>query len=190
MEAKAAGNPGAIAQRRGFLRERLGGVARTRRNGAAAARSVNGASVRLERHLQGTDAVALHHVELHDSRIDSLIVGPAGITVVDTRHYGSKPAKVRPGGLRIGRRSRSDLIHAVLGQVSELREVLADTPYSGVPMEAAIVLSKVDGVPAIETFRHPRILIWGTSWVAHQASRPGPLSPGQIDALAAFLAGR
>jgi nuclease-like protein len=190
MEAKAAGNPGAMVRRRGFLRERLGGAMRAGRDGAAPAVSVNGAGAKLERCLQGTEAAALHGVPLPDgSRIDSLIVGPAGITVVDTSHYRSKRAHVSPGGLRIGRRNRSDLIYRVLGQVAGLREIFADTPYARVPVEAALVLSDVEGVPAIETFRHPRILIWGTTWVAHQASRPGPLSARQVEALAAYIAG-
>ena len=190
MEAKAAGNPGAIPQRRGFLRERFRGAVRNGRNGAAPAISVSGPSAKLERCLQGTGAVALHGVPLPSgSRIDSLIVGPAGMTVVDTSHYTSKRAHVSPRGLRIGRRNRSDLIYGVLGQVAELREIFDDTAYAGVPIEAALVLSDVEGIPVIETFKHPRILIWGTSWVAHQASRPGPLAQRQVDALAAYIAG-
>jgi hypothetical protein len=94
---------------------------------------------------------------------------------------------VSPGGLRIGRRDRSDLIYGVLGQVAELREVLADTRYADVPVEAAIVLSEVEGVPVIESFKHPRILIWGTGWVAMQASRPGPLSRRKVSNIAAWI---
>ena len=192
MEAKAAGNPEAIAPRRGSIRERLAAfLPRTKpaTNGSVAARvSASDPRVRLDRYLQGTDAVALHSLELPGgSELDSVIVGPAGITVVDSRHYDSKRATVSHGGLRIGRRDRSDLIYDVLGQVAELRDLLADTRYAGIPVEAALVLSDVEGVPVIESFKAPRILIWGTRWVALQASRPGPLSPRRIDTLASFL---
>jgi hypothetical protein len=191
MEAKASRNPGAIARRRSSFRELLAGLSPgARSNGNGAVHALSPASIKLDRRLEGTDAVALHRVPLPaGGRIDSLIIGPAGITVVDTSHYGSKVARVSPGGLRIGRRDRTDLIYGVLGQVAELREVLADTRYDDVPVEAAIVLSEVEGVPVIESFKHPRILIWGTGWVAMQASRPGPLSRRKVNNIAAWIRG-
>jgi hypothetical protein len=190
MEAKAASNGGAIAHRRSSLWERVAAFTRSNGNGASAV-SVNDASIKLDRRLEGTDAVAVHGVPLPGgAKVDSLIIGPAGITVVDTGHYGSsRPAKVSPGNLKIGRRSRTDLLYEVLGQVAQVRDVLADTRYAGIPVEAAIVLSEVEGVPVIESLNAPRIMIWGTSWVAMQASRPGPLSRRKVNNIAAWIGG-
>jgi hypothetical protein len=190
VEAKASRNTTAIPRHRVGLRERLGGLAGAANgNGAAPALDPNHPSAKLDRYLESTSAVALHHLKLPaGSRIDSLIVGPAGITVVDTSHYREKRVCVHPGGvLKAGRRNRSDWVYEALGQVAELRDVLAGTAYEKVPIEAAVVLGEVTGVPVIESFNHPRILTWGTRWVAQEASRPGPIPDRTVASLATLL---
>src|SRR5882672_4770881 len=102
MEAKASRNPGMFVARRTGLRERLAAFVPAKRE--------NG---------NGNGGGELTH----------LVVGPAGVTVVDSRNYTSGRAKVGHGGLRVGRRNRSDLIQDVLHQVDSVESVLADTPY-------------------------------------------------------------
>ena len=205
MEAKAAGHPGAIAQGRVSLRERLAaflprmeqeanGNGRSATNGNARANGRahgSDAGVRLESYLNGSQATVLHHLRLPGNRgeIDNLVVGPAGVTVVEGRYYGSGKAKFEKGELRIGRRNRTPVIKQVLDQAAAVRELLADTRYSGVSVDAAIAVSQAGGIPTIGTRDGRRVIVWGTGLIAREASRPGPLSRRRVSNLATRLAG-
>ena len=165
-------------------------------NGRAAV--VNGkvtgddAGARLEGYLRGSRTVVLHHLRLPSSphEIDHLVVGPACVTVVDGRHYlGGKKAKFEGGRLRIGSRDRTELLVDVLRQADAVRKLLRDTPYAGLPVEAAIAVSKVGGVPTINFENGQSVIVWGTGLIAREASRPGPLSRERVGALASYLAG-
>jgi hypothetical protein len=195
MEAKASRNPGLFVGRRTGLRERLAAfVPAKRENGNGAANghvSPDDPTGRLDGYLSDTDAVALHHLRLPNGggELTHLVVGPAGVTVVDSRNYTSGRAKVGHGGLRVGRRNRSDLIQDVLHQVETLQSVLADTPYEDVHVEAALAWREVEGLPILHTFNAPRVVICGTRKIAREASRPGPLTSRKVDALASYLEG-
>jgi hypothetical protein len=195
MEAKASRNPRAVPQRRSGLRERLGGFvprAEPARNGHRSEGNGSDASARLERYLRGSKAHVLHHCRVpgkRRGRISHIVVGTNGVTVVDSRHYNGKKARLEDGELRVGKRNRTDLIKKVVGQAEAVRDLLADTPYSDVSVEAALAYKKVDGVPIIQYAGGPRLVVCGTRRIAGEASRPGPLDPGKVDALASFLAG-
>ena len=204
MEAKAAGHPGAIPQRRGSLRDRLAAFlprmeqeanrnGRAHANGRARANGqVHGADAgaRLEGYLNGSQATVLHHLKLPGSgEIDHLVVGPAGVTVVDGRYYTSGKAKFEKGQLRIGRRNRTALIKEVLDQAAAVRDLLADTRYSDVPVDAAIAVGQAGGIPTVGTGDGRRVIVWGTGLIAREASRPGPLSRRRVSNLATRLAG-
>ena len=199
MEAKASRNPGAITPRRVSLRERISAFLPhmdSGTNGRAAV--INGkvtgddAGSRLEGYLRGSRTVVFHHLNLPGAsrEIDHLVVGPACITVVDSRHYCGGKAKFENGQLRIGHRNRSDMIPEVLRQADAVRQLLADTPYAGVPVESAIAVSKAGGIPTINFQNGRSVIVWGTGLIAREASRPGRLSRERIDALASYLAGR
>jgi hypothetical protein len=196
MEAKASRSPGALARRRGGLRGRLAAfVPRAETNGNGPSNGLNGgdATVRMERYLRGSKAVALHHCRLAGRRrgeISHLIVGPAGVTVVDSSHYNGRKARLEDGELHVGKRNRTDLIKRVLNQANSVRELLADTPYADVGVEAALAWKKVEGVPIIQYVGGPRLVVCGTRRIAGEASRPGPLPPRKVDALASYLAGQ
>lgn len=196
MEAKASRSPGALTRRRSGLRGRLAGfVPRAEPHGDGNPNASGGddATVRLERYLRGSDAVALHHCRLAGRRrreISHLIVGPAGVTVVDSSHYKGRKAKLEDGELHVGKRNRTDLIKRVLNQADAVRELLADTPYADVGVEAALAWKKVEGVPIIQYVGGPRLVVCGTRRIAGEASRPGPLPPRKVDALASYLAGQ
>ena len=160
-------------------------------NGAGRTRSpaLSRTALRLQEHLFGTGARVLHARQLPGKagEVSHLIIAPSGITVVDSRRYTSGRAQVGRRGLRVGRRNRSDLVHHVRAQVDELHALLADTPYADVPIEAAIALRDVQGLPVLHTFNGPRVMICGTRKIAHEATRPGPFPPQRVDALAAYL---
>ena len=70
-------------------------------------------------------------VVLHDRRvpgskgnIDHLVVGPAGVYVIDTKRYASKKIEKRAGRLFIGGRDKSNLVAAMARQVDTVRRVL------------------------------------------------------------------
>ena len=209
MEAKAAGHPGSIAQRRGSLRERLAaflprmepeaetnGTGRVATNGnARPATNVKvhraDAGARLESYLHGSQATVLHGLRLpgHRGEIDHLVVGPAGVTIVDGRYYGSGKAKFEKGQLRIGRRNRTALIAEVLDQAAAVRDLLADTRYADVHVDAAIAVGQAGGMPTVRTRDGGRVIVWGTGLIAREASRPGPLSRRRVSNLATRLAG-
>jgi hypothetical protein len=195
MEAKASRSPGALARRRsGFLGRLAAFVPRAEpdANGASN-REGDDATVRLERYLRGSKAVALHHCRLPGRRrreISHLIVGPAGVTVVDSSHYNGRKAKLEGGKLKVGKRNRTDLVKRVLNQANAVRELLADTPYADVAVEAALAWKRVEGVPIIQYVGGPRLVVCGTRRIAGEASRPGPLPDGTVDGLASYLAGQ
>ena len=109
MEATTAFDPSAVARRPVGLRERLASF-------LPGMDEIGGdAGVRLERYLRGSDAVVLHRCRIPGKRgkISHVIVGPAGVTVVDSRNYNGRRATVRSGQLLVGNRDRADLIEGV-----------------------------------------------------------------------------
>ena len=149
------------------------------------------AGARLEGYLKGSQATVLHHLQLPGKRgeIDHLVVGPAGVIIVDGRYYRSGKAKFEKGQLRIGRRNRTAAIKNVLDQAAAVRDLLADTRYSDVRVDAAIAVGQAGGIPTIGTGDGRRVIIWGTGLIAREASRPGPLSRRRVSNLATRLAG-
>ena len=184
MEARAAFNPSAVGTRRLGLRERVGELLPN-------TDEIGGdADVRLERYLRDSDAVVLHRCRVPGERgkISHIIVGPAGVTVVDSRYYTGPRATVRSGHLLVGSRDRPDLIEGVLDHAARVRDLLADTPYAHVDVNAAIARGRVEGSSSIQLVDGPRITVWGTGRIASEASRPGSLSSGEVEALALYLA--
>jgi hypothetical protein len=177
------------------LRRRLAALVSshgTARNGTSSPHvPTNEVGVRLGEYLNGSGTVVLHGLHLPDGggEISHLLVGPAGVTVVDSSNYTSGRARVGRGGLRVGRHDRSDLIHAVLEQAEEVAWLLSDTPYSRVPVQVALAWRQVEGLPILHTFKGPGIMVCSARKIAHEAARPGPLSTRRVRALAAYLQG-
>jgi hypothetical protein len=146
---------------------------------------------RLEHYLGGSQAVVLHQRDLPRKlrKIDHIVVGSAGITVVDSRHYRSPKARFTGRELRVGKRDRTDLIEGVLEQADTVRDLLAGTPYADVTIEAALALGSVRGHPLVTTLDGRSLIVWGTGFIAKEASRPGPLSGEDVQALASYLTG-
>jgi Nuclease-related domain len=149
------------------------------------------AGTRLEHYLRGSDALLLHQRRLPGKlrKINHIVVGPAGITVVDSRHYRCRKARFEGGQLCIGKRDRTNLVDRVLNQAAAIRELLGGTSYAGMRVEAALALGNVRGEPVVRTRDGRSLIIWGTGVIAEAASRPGPLSPDEVNGLASYLAG-
>lgn len=149
------------------------------------------AGSRLEQHLHGSDTVVIHQRRLPGKlrKINHIVVGPAGVTVVDSRQYRCRKARFKGGQLCVGKRDRTDLVDRVLDQAAAVRDLLSGTPYAGVKVEAALALGNVRGEPVVTTWEGRSLIIWGTGLIAEAASRPGPLPADEVDALASYLAG-
>ena len=142
---------------------------------------------RLDHYLSGSPARVLHHCRLPGQKreIGHLIIGPAGITLVDSSQYGAGTARTGDGVLSVRHRRRSDLVKRLLEQMEGVRRLLADTPYSDVPLEAALACGRVDGPPKLQDA--PRVMVCGTRRIAGEASRPGPLTRRRVTALSTYL---
>ena len=194
MEANATHTPGVAGGRlngRSGVRGRLAAlVASPRRNGLEASNGkvTDEATARFDHDLGGSRALVLHHRRLpgDGSDINHLIVGPAGITVVDSRGYRAAGVKLE-SRVRRSARARSDLAKPVLAQVEELRKLLADTPYAAVPIDAALARGKVEGPRVLQGLNTPRVIFSGVRTIAVEASRGGELPPQRVKGLAQFL---
>ncbi len=147
------------------------------------------ATVRLDRYLRDSRAIAMHHRRVRGSRseVSHLVVGPAGLTVVDSRHYKVPGIKIDARGARRNSRARSDLVKPVLDQVEEVRRLLADTPYADVPIDGALARSKVEGPRILQGLNAPRVIVSGVRTIATEASREGDLDARRVRALVQFL---
>jgi hypothetical protein len=199
MEAKARQHgpsvpaPFSALRKAGGLRRRLAALVSsnaTERNGTPNPhQAIDEVGARLAEYMRGSGTIILHGLRLPDrgDEISHLLIGPAGITVVDSSNYTSGRATVGRAGLRVGRRDRSDLIRAVLEQAEEISRLLAGTPYSRVPIEVALAWRRVEGLPILHSLNAPRIMVCSLRTIAREASRPGPLSARRVKALAAFF---
>jgi hypothetical protein len=177
-----------LAGARGKLTAGLSRRARQDSN-VEAATGVDEIGLCFDLHLEESDAVVLHHRLAPGAagEISHLILGSAGITVIDASNYDSPRARIGRGGLRVGRRNRSKLIQRVVAQVESVRSVLAATPFADVHIDAALAWRKVEGLPVLHSFSGPRVIVCGPRKIAREALRPGSLSKARIRALAAYL---
>ncbi len=193
MEANTTHTPsvsrGRLSGRTG-LRGRLATLVAPRRNGAGSSnRKADQVTVRLDRSLRDSAAVVLHHRRLpgSSSEISHLVVGPAGVTVVDSRRYRVSGVKLDARGARRAARARSDLAKHVLEQAQGIRELLGDTQYAAVPIDAAVARSKVQGPRVLQSLNGPRVIVSGVRTIATEASRDGDLDARRVKSLAQFL---
>jgi len=162
--------------------------AKDERGSRVPGRRASDPATRLEHYLGNGRATVLHHRRLPGvaGEVSHLIIGPAGITVVDSGGYSGRRVRLNGGVVRIGLRNRSDLIDSLVDRVRVVRELLAGTPYAEVPVEAALARRKVEGGPIVPN-DETRFIVCGTRRIAGEASRPGPLSTQRVNALAAYL---
>jgi hypothetical protein len=120
--------------------------------------------------------------------IDHIVVGPAGVTVIDAKLWTGK-ASIRRGTLRIGGRSKGACIEGVKSQVERVRRALSEAGHGTVPVEAALCL--VDGNlggPAAPLERVDSVAVGAPPAVIARASRSGPLGLDDLRSVQATLA--
>ena len=184
--------------RRAKLRERFGplaplaglvaGESDAERNWRRGAEGEARTAQRLARRMQGRSVVVLHDRRVPGRRanIDHLAIGPAGVTVIDSKNYKGKVA-VRGDRLFVNGHNRTKLVYGVKGQCDVVRKALTRSAFADVPVGAALAWVDVDGLPLLRTLRIDGVLIDGTRKIIKHASRPGRLSVAEIDQLAALL---
>jgi Nuclease-related domain len=172
-------------------RQRMSALVLPKQNGAG---SANGKvkdepTARIDRYLDESKAVVLHHrhVPADGSEISHLIVGPCGVTVVDSSTYNSSSSRLERDVLGGSAKRRSALVKRVLAQVGTVRELLAGTPYAAVPVEAAMARRKVVGARVLQGINTPRVIVCGARTIVGEASRRGSVTPRRVKALAAYL---
>jgi hypothetical protein len=145
-------------------------------------------TARIDRYLDESKAVVLHHRHLADgSEISHLIVGPCGVTVVDSGGYTGSSSRLDRDILGSSVKRRSALVRSVLAQVDSIRDLLADTPYAKVPIEAALARRKVVGARVLQGLNTPRVIVCGARTIVGEATRKGPVTPRRVKSLAAYL---
>lgn len=149
-------------------------------------------SKRLERHLAGTGVRLLHDRRIPghgNANIDHLAIGPAGVTVIDTKTHGGEVRLDRVGGLFAPRRTvllingrdRTSLVHGVERQVGFVRSALSHSGHTDVEIRGALCFPNVDGLPLVRQLVVRDVPIDGPKPIAKSAGRPGPLCPDAID---------
>ncbi|MBU1227281.1 MAG: NERD domain-containing protein [Actinobacteria bacterium] len=146
-------------------------------------------------------------VVLHDRRIpgstaniDHIVVGPAGVYVVDTKRYLNKKIEARSDGmlfntkpprLFVGGRDQTKLVEAMTRQVSTVRAAVGDLG-ADLPVAVMPVLCFVDGEWELFSgpFRIGDVYVTGPRGLVKHTARPGELNASERVALGHHLASR
>lgn len=155
---------------------------------------------RLEQLLESTPVRLLHDraVPGHArANIDHIAVGPAGVTVIDTKTHRGKIRRDWYGGLfadrrtilRIDGRDQTTLITSVEKQISYVRTALAKLDAGDeICVAGALCFPNVNGLPVFRRIEIRGILVDGPKPIASLATRPGPLDTETIEQIWAHLA--
>ncbi len=151
---------------------------------------------RVGRWLDG--AVSGHGLVLHDraiprrrANLDHLVVVPAGVWVVDTKHYRGRLERREPAGWFVGRprlvvagRDKSALVAAARRQQAMVAEALG----AGTPVRAALCFTGIEHRLWARPFLLDGVLVTWPRALARTLAAPGPLGPAERGALADRLA--
>lgn len=160
--------------------------------GAAGERAVARRLERLEKH----GVVSLHDRRVPGSRanIDHLVVGPAGVFVIDAKRWSGKVerrgwlSRDDGGQLYVNGRDRSKTVHAIPRQVDVARQALARTPHHSIAVYGVMAISDA-------TFpwwrRRPYdfqgVRVCDLDMLQGLVRSDGPLDPNTIDAVVSLL---
>jgi hypothetical protein len=147
---------------------------------------------RLAKHLDGGSVRLLHdrRIPRHgNANIDHLVVGPGGVTVIDTKTHAGKIRTDRVGGLfsprrtvlLIGRRDQTRLIAGVERQIEYVRSALNAIDDDHVEIRGAICFLNAGGLPLLGQLVVRDVIIDGPKPIARLTRRPGPLSDETVD---------
>ena len=147
---------------------------------------------KLERILGG-EGIVLHDRRIpgRRSNIDHVLIGPAGVFVVDTKSYQGKVERRMAGSLLarkprlfIGDRDRTNLVDGVTAQAAAVRaSVTAD-----LPVQAVLCITRADWGFTTSPFTIEDVWIAWAKALVKRACRTQVLDPEQIRKTAAQIA--
>lgn len=151
----------------------------------------------LEKRLRGTTCEMLHCRQFPGGGgdIDHIVIGPGGVTVIDSKNIAGK-VRVRSTGigrlrherLTVNGHNRSKLIDGVLEQVAALEGVLSHIdPPMQLPVAGAICWTDPDGIPLFGTLSVRGVGVFHPRKLAKFVSRPGDLDLVLIQFVADYL---
>lgn len=157
-------------------------------------------AARVAEHAREAGALALERRLMPQGRgaIAALLVGPAGVTVVETLLLDRSPRITRmaggfaePAGDRLiaGGRDHTGAVRGVERRVLAVTRALTTGGRADrVPaVRGALCVPEGLALVAFTELRVHDVLIDGPQTIAFLAARPGPLAPGQVRALTARL---
>lgn len=149
----------------------------------------------------GDTIIALHDRQVPKSRanIDHVVIGPAGVYVIDAKRYKNAKVAIRRSGglltpartqLMVSGRDKTALVEAMAWQVTAVRAALTASPeFAAVPITA--VLSFIDAeFPFFGTIEFGDVRVRGLGGTAKLVSAAGPFDTSARDRLARHLASR
>jgi hypothetical protein len=155
---------------------------------------------RWEELLAGQPVRLLHDRKLPGKRanFDHIAVGPAGVTVVDSKNLKGKVRVTWQGGLfsprtfdlRVNGRRRTSLVESVERQVATVADILADEGFVHVPVCGALCLADPQGLPMIKRLQLRDVAIDGPRRIAELIGRHGDLDSVVIERIAVTLSRR
>jgi hypothetical protein len=149
----------------------------------------------------GDTIVALHDRQVPKSRanIDHIVIGPAGIYVIDAKRYKNAKIAVRRSGgflsparnqLMVAGRDRTKLIDAMAWQVAAVRVALGENQeFADVPITAALCFIDAN-FPLFGTIEISDVHVRGLGGTAKLVSAVGALAAPARTQLARYLAAR
>ncbi|WP_408665822.1 nuclease-related domain-containing protein [Jatrophihabitans sp.] len=147
----------------------------------------------------GDTVIALHDRQVPKSRanLDHLVVGPAGVYVIDAKRYKNAKIAVRRSGgfltptrtqLMVSGRDKTKLVDAMTWQVAAVRAALAASPeFADAPITAALCFIDAE-FPFFGTIEIGDVRVRGLGGTAKLVSAAGPFDAATRDRLARRLA--
>jgi len=147
----------------------------------------------------GDSVVALHDRRAPGTRanIDHVVVGSAGVYVVDAKHYKNATVRVRRSGgfftpvkeqLMVDGRDKTALAGAMQWQVTAVRSALdCRAEFADVPIVAALCFIDAD-FPLFGTLRVGNVRVYGLGGTAKLVATRGSLGSSARDRIARHLA--
>lgn len=122
--------------------------------------------------------------------IDHVVVGPAGVFVLDSKNWSGAPSIGRRGELRVGGRAREREVARAVDMAARVQGIVSPAA-SSVPVRPVLVLASEEGADLTARQLESGPIVVGVAHVAEALrALPQSCAPGQADALlTATLAG-
>jgi hypothetical protein len=146
----------------------------------------------LEKHTARGSSILLHDRRMPGGlgNIDHLAIAPTGVFVIDAKNIKGKVRVANPlfgaPKLLIAGRNRTKLIDGLDRQVAAVRDALATSGHSDVPVRGVLCFTTAD-LPLLGTLKMRGHLLLYRKALGKRLNANGSLQPAAIDALARTL---